>query len=324
MILPTRLRKNKAIRSLVRENRLDINDVIYPLFIVEGNNIKEEIPSMNGQYHLSLDMLNNEIKELNKLGINAVLLFGVPNHKDPEAQCDYDQNGIIQKAIKKIREIDPEMYIIGDVCLCEYKSDGHCCFFNEDGTINRKKTLDTLAKTALSYAEAGVDMVAPSDMMDEHTKYIREALDNSGYENIPIMSYSTKYSSSFYGPFRDAANSAPTFGNRRSYQMDPANSNEAIKESLLDTEEGADCLMVKPAMPYLDILTRVKEITYLPVAAYQVSGEYAMLKEAVNKGLLDEKAIYESLLSIKRAGADIIITYFAKELPELIKKYQET
>ena len=321
-MLPTRLRKNQAVRDMIRETTLSMNDVVYPLFVVDGENVKREIGSMKGQYHLSLDMLPKEIDELKALGIRYLILFGVPDEKDAEATPAFVEDGIIQKAIRIIKEHDPEMYVITDVCLCEYKSDGHCCFFHDNGEIKRDKSLETLCKVTVSHAKAGADMVAPSDMMDGHIAAMRQALDEAGYESIPIMGYSAKYASTFYGPFRDAANSAPSFGDRRSYQMDPANSDEAMKEVMLDIEEGVDIVMVKPAMPYLDIIARAKELSYLPMAAYQVSGEYAMIKNAVDTGLLDEKAIYESLLSIKRAGAGIIITYFAKELKALIEKYQ--
>lgn len=321
-MLPTRLRKNAAIRGLVRETYLSMNDVVYPLFIVDGENVKREIPSMKGQYHLSLDVLPEEIETLKELGIRYIILFGVPDEKDTEATPAFIQEGIVQKAIRIIKENDPDMYIITDVCLCEYKSDGHCCFFHDNGDIKRDKSLETLSKVAVSHASAGADMVAPSDMMDGHIETLRRDLDAAGFESIPIMGYSAKYASTFYGPFRDAANSAPAFGDRRSYQMDPANSQEALKEMLLDIDEGVDIVMVKPAMPYLDIIAKSKELSFLPMAAYQVSGEYAMIRNAVDAGLLDEKAIFESLISIKRAGAEIIITYFAKEIKAMIEKYQ--
>ena len=260
-MLPTRLRKNPAVRSLIRETTLSMDDVVYPLFVVEVECIKREIPSMKGQYHYSLDMLEDEIKELKELDVRYVILFGVPDEKDAEATPAFADDGIIQKAVRKIKEIDPEMYVICDVCLCEYKSDGHCCFFKENGEIQRDKSLETLCKVAVSQAKAGADMVAPSDMMDGHIAAMREALDKAGFESIPIMGYSAKYASTFYGPFRDAANSAPAFGDRRSYQMDPANADEAMKEVVLDIEEGADIVMVKPAMPYLDIVAKAKELS---------------------------------------------------------------
>ena len=321
-MLPTRLRKNTAVRNLIRETQLSMNDVVYPLFIVDGQGVRKEIGSMKDQYHLSLDMLGAETLALKELGIRYVILFGVPDEKDSEATPAFVADGLIQEGIRVIKKVDPEMYVITDVCLCEYKSDGHCCFFEENGEIRRAQTLETLSRTALSHAEAGADMVAPSDMMDGRIDHMRETLDRAGYESIPIMAYSAKFASSFYGPFRDAANSAPSFGNRRSYQMDPANSREALKEMVLDIDEGADIVMVKPAMPYLDIIAKGKELSYLPMAAYQVSGEYAMIKNAVDADLMDRRAIFESLISIKRAGADIIITYFAKELQAMLKDYQ--
>ncbi|SEA14442.1 porphobilinogen synthase [Eubacterium aggregans] len=321
-MLPTRLRKNAAVRSLIRETTLSMEDVVYPLFVVDGEGIRREIPSMKGQYHLSLDMLKTEVVQLRELGIRYVILFGVPDEKDAEATPAFVEDGIVQKAVRTIKAVDPEMYVICDVCLCEFKSDGHCCFFHDNGDIKRDKSLKTLCKVAVSQAKAGADMVAPSDMMDGHIEALRDALDEAGFESIPIMGYSAKYASTFYGPFRDAANSAPAFGDRKSYQMDPANVEEAMKEVALDVEEGVDIVMVKPAMPYLDIIVKAKELSFLPMAAYQVSGEYAMIRNAVDAGLLDERAIYESLLCIKRAGAGIIITYFAKELKALIGAYQ--
>ena len=321
-MLPTRLRKNAAVRSLIRETTLSMEDVVYPLFVVDGEGIRREIPSMKGQYHLSLDMLKNEVVQLRELGIRYVILFGVPDEKDAEATPAFVEDGIVQKAVRTIKAVDPEMYVICDVCLCEFKSDGHCCFFHDNGDIKRDKSLKTLCKVAVSQAKAGADMVAPSDMMDGHIEALRDALDEAGFESIPIMGYSAKYASTFYGPFRDAANSAPAFGDRKSYQMDPANVEEAMKEVALDVEEGVDIVMVKPAMPYLDIIAQGKELSYLPMAAYQVSGEYAMIRTAVDNGLMDSRVIFESLLSIKRAGADIIITYFAKELQAMIKDYQ--
>lgn len=321
-MLPTRLRKNTAIRNLIRETQLSMNDVVYPLFIVDGHGVRKEIGSMKDQYHLSLDMLGAETLALKELGIRYVILFGVPDEKDGQATPAFIEDGLVQEAVRVIKKVDPEMYVITDVCLCEYKSDGHCCFFEESGEIRRTQTLETLSRTALSHAEAGADMVAPSDMMDGRIDHMRETLDRAGYESIPIMAYSAKFASSFYGPFRDAANSAPAFGDRRSYQMDPANSREALKEMVLDIDEGADIVMVKPAMPYLDIIALGKELSYLPMAAYQVSGEYAMIRNAVDADLMDRRVIFESLISIKRAGADIIITYFAKELQAMLKDYQ--
>lgn len=321
-MLPTRLRKNTRIRNLIRETNLSMQDIIYPLFIVDGTEVRKEISSMRGQYHLSLDVLKKEVMTLRSLGIGNVILFGVPDQKDEMAMPAFAENGLVQSAIRLIKEVDPTMYVITDVCLCEYKSDGHCCFFEENGEIQRGKTLEILSKTALSHVVAGADMVAPSDMMDGRIGHMRKTLDDKGFESIPIMAYSAKYASSFYGPFREAAHSAPAFGDRRAYQMDPANWREALKEVALDIDEGADIVMIKPAMPYLDIIVKAKELSYLPMSAYQVSGEYAMIRNAVDQGLMDERAIFESLLSIKRAGADMIITYFAKDLKEMIKVYQ--
>ena len=318
---PRRLRRSSAIRNLVRETKLQVEDFIYPLFIVDGEGIKREISSMEGVYHFSVDMLEDEIKELTDLGIEHVLLFGVPDEhkKDCYGTEGFNPEGGVQRAIKKIKEINPEMSVVCDVCMCEYTSHGHCGILTETGYVHNDQTLEYLNKIALSYAEAGADVVAPSDMMDGRIKAMREALDNNGFETVVIMAYSAKYASSFYGPFRDAANSAPQFGDRKTYQMDPANTNEAVTEGMLDFEEGADILMVKPALSYLDIIQRFNDNFDLPIAAYNVSGEYSMLKLAVKEGLLDEKAIYEAVLSIKRAGATIIITYFAKDLAKMIK-----
>lgn len=316
-----RLRINDATRELVRETKINIEDLIYPLFIVEGENIKNEISSLPDVYHFSLDMLDEEIKEIKDLGIKHVILFGIPHdhEKDFCGSEAYNDNGIIQRAIRKIKEIDSDINVITDVCMCEYTSHGHCGILTKGGYVDNDKTLEYLANIAVSHAKAGADMVAPSDMMDGRVKVIRNALDKEGFFNVPIMSYSVKYASTFYGPFREAANSAPSFGDRKTYQMDPANSNEALIEAELDVLEGADILMVKPALSYLDIIKRVKDNYNLPLAAYNVSGEYAMLKLAVKNGILSEGAIYESILSIKRAGADIIITYFAKDLARMIK-----
>ena len=318
---PRRLRSTKAIRNLVRETKLQIEDLIYPLFIVDGENIKREIPSMEGVYHFSVDMLEDEIKELTELGIEHVLLFGVPDDekKDCCASEAFNPEGAVQRAIRKIKEINPQMSVICDVCMCEYTSHGHCGILTDSGYVHNDKTLDYLGKISLSYAESGADMVAPSDMMDGRIAAIRQVLDNNGFENVVIMAYSAKYASSFYGPFRDAANSAPQFGDRKTYQMDPANSNEAIVEGKLDVAEGADIIMVKPALSYLDIIQRFKDNFDLPIAAYNVSGEYSMLKLAVKQGLLNESAIYEAVMSIKRAGATIIITYFAKDIAKMLK-----
>ena len=317
---PRRLRSTKAIRNLVRETKLQIEDLIYPLFIVDGENIKREIPSMEGVYHFSVDMLEDEIKELTELGIEHVLLFGVPDEKkDCCASEAFNPEGAVQRAVRKIKEINPQMDVICDVCMCEYTDHGHCGILTDSGYVHNDKTLNYLGKIALSYAESGADMVAPSDMMDGRIGAIREILDNNGFENVVIMAYSAKYASAFYGPFRDAANSAPQFGDRKTYQMDPSNSNEAIVEGKLDVAEGADIIMVKPALSYLDVIQRFKDNFDLPIAAYNVSGEYSMLKLAVKQGLLNESAIYEAVMSIKRAGATIIITYFAKDIAKMLK-----
>ena len=308
-----RLRTNEVIRSMVRETVVNKNELIYPLFVVEGEGIKEEISSMPDNYRFSIDMLMEEIKELYELGLKGVLIFGIPDHKDELGTSAYCEGNIVSKAIMAIKKEYPDMYVIADVCLCEYTNHGHCGFI-EDGYVNNDKTLPLLAKTAISYAKAGADMIAPSDMMDGRIKYIRKALDDNGFVNTVLMSYSAKYCSSFYGPFRDAADSAPKFGDRKTYQMDPANSREALKEIMADIEEGADIIMVKPALPYLDIIKSAKDNTNIPVCAYNVSGEYSMIKASDKMGWIDgKKAAMESLVSIKRAGADIIITYFAKE-----------
>lgn len=316
---PRRLRASSAIRDLVRETVLNINDLIYPLFVVEGENIKEEIPSLPDVYHFSLDKLEDEIKELKELGIQHVILFGIPDEKDPCGKEAYNDNGIVQKGIRKIKEIDSSMCVTTDVCMCQYTSHGHCGILTEKGYVDNDETLGYLTKIAVSHAKAGADMVAPSDMMDGRIQAMREGLDAAGFETVAIMSYSVKYASSFYGPFRDAAGSAPSFGDRKTYQMDPANSNEALIEAELDVLEGADMLMVKPALSYLDVIRRVKDNFDLPLVAYNVSGEYSMLKLAVKEGLLSEDAIYEAVMSIKRAGADIIITYFAKDIAKKIR-----
>lgn len=314
-----RLRKNPAIRSMVRETSLSVDDFIYPLFIVEGENIKKEISSMKGVYHFSIDRVLDEVKELLDLGLKSILLFGIPDEKDSVGSQGYSREGIIQKAIRAIKAKYPEMYIITDICMCEYTSHGHCGILQEDGQVNNDATLPYLSKIALSHVEAGVDMVAPSDMMDGRIGHMRNVLNESGYETIPIMAYSAKYSSSFYGPFREAAESAPSFGDRKSYQMDYANTDEAIREVMYDIQEGADIVMVKPALSYLDIIRRVKDNFNMPLAAYNVSGEYSMLKNAVENGVLGEEVIMEVITSIKRSGADIIITYFAKDIAKVLK-----
>ena len=318
---PRRLRINSATRNLVRQTKLNIEDLIDPLFIVEGENIKREISSLPDVYTFSLDMLEEEIKEIKDLGIEHVILFGIPHDHEKDA-CGseaYNENGIIQRAVRKIKEIDPDMNVVTDVCMCEYTSHGHCGILTEGGYVDNDKTLEHLEQVAVSHWKAGADIVAPSDMMDGRVKAIREALDKAGFVHIPIMSYSVKYASTFYGPFREAANSAPSFGDRKAYQMDQENTNEELIEAEIDVLEGEDILMVKPALSYLDVIRRVKDNYNLPLAAYNVSGEYAMLKSAVKNGILSEGAIYESILSIKRAGADIIITYFAKDLAKMIR-----
>jgi len=308
-----RLRRSEALRALVRESKVDVGDLIYPIFVIEGNKIKQEISSMPGLYRLSNDMLPKEVEEIAKLGIPAIILFGIPQKKDEAGTSAYHPKGVVQQAIRTIKKATPELLVITDVCLCEYTSHGHCGVV-VDGYVDNDKTLKLLAKTALSHAEAGADIVAPSDMMDGRVKAIRQALDAHGLQNIAILAYAAKYASAFYGPFREAAESAPQFGDRRSYQMDPSNWREALREVEQDIAEGADMVMVKPALPYLDVIRKVRDTFNHPLAAYSVSGEYAMVKAAAQQGWLDEKGIVlEMLTSIKRAGADIIITYYAKE-----------
>lgn len=316
---PRRLRKNSTFRGLIRETHLSADQLIYPLFVIEGKNKKQKIPSMPGVYRLTVDKLEAEAKECLMLGIKSVILFGLPAKKDPMGTGAHDKNGIIQKAIREIKKKVPEMLVITDVCLCEYTDHGHCgCII--DGDVDNDATLEILAKIALSHVQAGADMVAPSDMMDGRIAEIRGILDENNFDSVPIMSYSVKYASAFYGPFRDAADCAPQFGDRRSYQMDPANSREAMREATLDVDEGADILMVKPAVAYMDIINKLKDEFDMPVAAYHVSGEYAMIQAAAEKGWIDgEKVMEETLLSLKRAGADIIITYFAKEMAKILK-----
>jgi porphobilinogen synthase len=315
-----RLRRTENIRRLVRENSLQINDLIYPLFIEEGKGIETEIPSMPGIKRYSLDNLAKELDEVKQLEIPAVLLFGIPTVKDEIGSETWNDQGIIQKAIRFIKRNYPELYVITDVCFCEYTSHGHCGIIH-DNDVDNDATLINLSKQVISHARAGADMVAPSGMMDGMIAAIREALDQSGFPNLPVMSYAVKYASSFYGPFRDAADSTPSFGDRRTYQMDPANRDEAMREAHFDDQEGADILMVKPALSYLDIIRDVKNNFDRPVACYNVSGEYAMIKAAAEKGWIDEQRVMmESLLSMKRAGADIIITYFAKDVAKLLLK----
>jgi porphobilinogen synthase len=308
-----RLRRSQALRALVRESKVDVGDLIYPLFVVEGNKVKQEISSMPGLYRLSNDMLPKEIEEIAKLGIPAIIIFGIPQKKDEVGSSAYHPKGVIQQAIRTIKKVTPELLVITDVCLCEYTSHGHCGVV-VDGYVDNDKTLKLLAKTALSHAQAGADIVAPSDMMDGRVRTIRQELDGSGFQNIPILAYAAKYASAFYGPFREAAESAPQFGDRRSYQMDTSNWREAMREIEQDIVEGADIVMVKPALPCLDVIRKTRDTFNHPLAAYSVSGEYAMVKAAVQQGWLDERGIViEILTAIKRAGADIIITYYAKE-----------
>ena len=319
-IRPRRLRSCDNLRRMVRETRVSPDSLIYPLFLIEGENIKEPIESLDGQYRYSPDRVCEEIESCLAAGVKRVLLFGIPKHKDAVGSFAWDPNGVVQQGIRAIKAKYPEMYVITDVCMCEYTDHGHCgilCGHN----VDNDKTLEVLAKTALSHVQAGADMVAPSDMMDGRIAAIRDILDDNGFVNVPIMSYSAKYASAFYGPFRDAAGSAPAFGDRRGYQMDPHNRKEAMKECALDVEEGADILMVKPALSYLDIIRECSDAFDLPMAAYSVSGEYAMIKAAGKLGLIDEhRVMCESALSIYRAGADILITYFAKELAQAMRE----
>lgn len=317
-----RLRKNEVIRSMVRETYISVNDFIYPLFLIEGNNIKSPVRSMPGVFQYSLDKIKDEIEEIKKLKIPAVILFGIPSKKDALGSEAYNVEGIIQKGIQVIKNIHPDLYIITDICLCEYTDHGHCGVVKE-GNIDNDATLELLCKEALSHVKAGADMVAPSDMMDGRVDAIRKALDKENYSHIPIMSYAAKFASAFYGPFRDAAESIPQFGDRRSHQMDPANKREALREVLLDVEENADIIMIKPALPYLDIIHMVREHISLPLAAYNVSGEFSMIKAAAENGWLDyERVMIETLISIKRAGADLILTYFAKDAARTLAKME--
>ena len=311
---PRRLRGSETLRKMVRETRIDKSSLIYPLFVREGQGIEEEIPSMEGQFRYSVDRLPYELERLTKAGVSNIMLFGIPDHKDEVGSGAYDPNGIVQKALREAKKQFPDMYYITDVCMCEYTSHGHCgVLCGHD--VNNDATLELLAKTAVSHVEAGADMVAPSDMMDGRVRAIREALDANGHYGAPIMSYAVKYASAFYGPFRDAAGSAPSFGDRKSYQMDFHNRREGMKEALTDVEEGADIIMVKPAMSYLDMVSEVSKAVNVPVAAYSVSGEYAMVKAAAKMGWIDEERIMcEMAVSAYRAGAQIYLTYYAKEL----------
>lgn len=311
---PRRLRGSENLRKMVRETRMDKSSLIYPLFVKEGTGIEEEIPSMEGQFRYSVDRLPFELERLQNAGVNSIMLFGIPDHKDEAGSGAYDPNGIVQKALREAKKQFPDMYYITDVCMCEYTSHGHCgVLCGHD--VNNDATLELLAKTAISHVEAGADMVAPSDMMDGRVRAIREALDANGHYGAPIMSYAVKYASAFYGPFRDAAGSAPSFGDRKSYQMDFHNRREGMKEALTDVEEGADIIMVKPAMSYLDMVSEVSKAVNVPVATYSVSGEYAMVKAAAKMGWIDEERIMcEMAVSAYRAGAQIYLTYYAKEL----------
>ena len=321
-----RLRGSKALRNLVRETSVSVHDLIYPIYVVTGSQVKEEIKSMPGVYRFSLDLLEEELKEVVGLGIEAIILFGIPDHKDHQGSSAYEHNGIVQEATRLVKELYPELLVVADTCLCQFTDHGHCGVVHVDEKTKRADvlndaSLELLVKTAVSQAEAGADIIAPSNMMDGFVGAIRQGLDDAGYENVPIMSYSVKYTSAFYGPFRDAANSAPQFGDRKTYQMDPGNAREALREAEADVIEGADFLMVKPGLAYLDVLRTLKDQFDLPLVAYNVSGEYAMVKAAAMQGWIDEKAIVmETMLSFKRAGADLIITYFAKDVAKALQE----
>lgn len=319
-ICPRRLRSFSALRGLVRETRVSPQSLVYPLFVVEEQNVRREIPSLPGQFHYSPDRVCEAVEESLAHGVNKFLLFGLPAHKDETGSGAWDPQGVVQQGLWAIRQRYPQVVLIGDVCLCEYTSHGHCGML-EGEVLDNDKTLPLLAKTALSQAQAGADLIAPSAMADGQVRAIRSALDREGFAQTGILSYSAKYASAFYGPFRDAAGSAPSFGDRKSYQMDPHNLREALRECALDEAEGADCLMVKPALSYLDVIAKVRKSTHLPLAAYSVSGEYAMIKAAARAGLIDEyPAMCEAAVSIFRAGADILITYYARELAKAIVK----
>lgn len=317
---PRRLRSSQVLRNMVRETRISSDSLIYPMFVVEGSNVKEEIVSMPGQYRYSIDRMDECLDELENAGVHAVMFFGIPDHKDETGSGAYDQEGIVQRALRHAKQSHPELYLVADLCMCEYTSHGHCGILH--GTdVDNDATLAYLQKIAVAQAQAGADMIAPSDMMDGRVAAIREALDAHGYTNLPIMAYSAKFASAFYGPFRDAADSAPSFGDRKSYQMDVHNRREALKEVLLDVEEGADIVMVKPAACYGDLIREVRDAVTVPVAAYSVSGEYSMVKTTAAAGFIDEERIMcELAVSAYRAGADIYITYFAKELAACIKE----
>ena len=316
---PRRMRQNDTFRAMIRETRLAPDQMIYPLFVMPGKGRREEIPSMPGVHRITVDQLGREAKECLDIGVRSVILFGLPEKKDPMGSGAHARDGIVQRAIRELKNSAPDLTVVTDVCLCEYTDHGHCgCLIGNE--VDNDATLELLALTALSHARAGADMVAPSDMMDGRVGEIRALLDENNFHMVPIMSYAVKYASAFYGPFRDAADCAPQFGDRRSYQMDPANSREALREATLDVDEGADILMVKPAVAYLDIISRLHDEFDLPIAAYHVSGEYAMIKAAAQNGWIDgDRVMAETLLSIKRAGADIIITYFAKDMARLLR-----
>jgi porphobilinogen synthase len=318
---PRRLRANETIRSMIRETSLSPDDLIYPLFVKPGTGLRDEVVSMPGVFQLTLDQLPAEIDELKSLGIPAVILFGLPSVKDEAGSEAYDEHGIVQEAIRAIKQHDPEYYVITDVCMCEYTSHGHCGILDDRGCVINDVTIELLAREAVTHVEAGADMVAPSDMMDGRVAAIRAALDAEGYQDTPIMAYSVKYASGYYGPFRDAADSTPSFGDRKQYQMDPANAEEGLREAALDIEEGADIVMVKPALAYMDMIRRVKDEFGYPTAAYNVSGEYAMVKAAAANDWIDEKrVVLETLTGFKRAGADLILTYHAKDAARWLRE----
>ncbi|HEY7649906.1 MAG TPA: porphobilinogen synthase [Methylomirabilota bacterium] len=317
---PRRLREKPLLRRLIRETRLGVDDLVYPVFTVHGRGVREPIASMPGQCRFSIDELLKEAKDVASMGIPALLVFGLPESKDPRGSEAYADDGIVQQAVRAVKDTVPDLLVITDVCLCQYTSHGHCGVV-EDGVVKNDPSVELLARVAVSHAEAGADMVAPSDMMDGRVGGLREALDEADYGHLPIMAYSAKYASTFYGPFREAAESAPQFGDRRSYQLDPANVTEALREIALDLDEGADIVMVKPALPYLDVISRAKADFGIPLAAYSVSGEYSMIKAAGQLGWLDEeRAMMEALTAIRRAGADIVITYFAKDVARLLER----
>lgn len=312
---PRRLRSSAAWRELVAETRLDAGDLVYPLFVVPGTGVRHPVTSMPGVSQLSVDQLVEEASAAHGLGVPAVILFGIPEHKDPEGSEGYAANGIVPRAVRALKKALPDLLVWADVCLCEYTSHGHCGVLDDQGRVKNDETLPLLARAAVAYAEAGADAVAPSDMMDGRVGVLREALDGGGFSDLPIVAYAAKYASAYYGPFREAAGSTPAFGDRKAYQMDPRNAEEALREVELDVEEGADIVMVKPAGPYLDVIRRVKDAFGMPTAAYQVSGEFAMIKAAAERGWLDERrVVIESLTGIRRAGADIVLTYFAPQV----------